>query len=207
MEKEVLGLYLSGHPLNEYKDMLSRITTTTTLTLREMKDNYIENQFKDNMSVKIGGVINKKSIKSTKNKDMMAFLTLEDIYGTVEIIVFPKIFLKESSLLQEDVAILVHGRLSLKEDEEPKIIAEKIESLSNQMDNSLYLRVNNIEDKDLLKEIKKVINQYPGNTYIYYFDSKSKKVFAPQKIEAVELCEELLEELADIIGEDNIKIK
>ena len=75
------------------------------------------------------------------------------------------------------------------------------------MDNSLYLRVNNIEDKDLLKEIKKVINQYPGNTYIYYFDSKTKKVFAPQKIEAVELCEELLEELADIIGEDNIKIK
>ena len=55
--------------------------------------------------------------------------------------------------------------------------------------------------------IKKVINQYPGNTYIYYFDSKTKKVFAPQKIEAVELCEELLEELADKIGEDNIKIK
>ncbi len=206
MEKEVLGLYLSGHPLDEYKDILSKITTTTTATLREMKENYIENQYKDNMSLKIGGTINKKSIKYTKNKDMMAFLTLEDIYGTVEIIVFPKIFLKESALLQEDSAIIVTGRLSLKEDEEPKIIAEKIESLPNKMDKSLYLRVDNIEDKELIKEIKKVINQYPGYTYVYYFDGKSKKVFAPQKIETVELCEELLEELVDIIGEENVRV-
>lgn len=207
MEKEVLGLYLSGHPLNEYKDILPKITSTTTLTLREMKENYIENQYKDNMNIKIGGMINKKSIKSTKNKDMMAFLTLEDIYGTVEIIVFPKIFLKESSILQEDKAILVQGRLSLKEDEEPKIIAEKIETLSNQMDNSLYLRVNNIEDKQTLNDIKRLIIQYPGNTFVYYYDGNTKKVFVPQKIETVELCDELIEELGDIIGETNVKVK
>ena len=207
MEKDVLGLYLSGHPLNEYISVLKRTTSTDTLRLREMSDNYAENQHMDNMKVIIGGIIDKKNIKSTKNNDMMAFLTLEDMYGSIEIIIFPKVFQKESAYLIEDRAIIVEGRLSLKEDEPSKIIAEIIRPIKDSVDTSLYLRVDNINDKENLNVIQNILNGYKGETRVYYYDKNTKRVFAPARSENVHICDELLDDLYDLLGEDNVKIK
>lgn len=207
MEKEVLGLYLSGHPLNEYKDILKRKTSTNTMQLRELHENFEANQNKDGMRVIIGGVVSKKNIKTTRNKDMMAFITLEDMYGSVEVIVFPKIFQAESDILTEDRAIIVSGRLSLKEDEEPKIISEKIEEIKPSNDSSLYLRVKNIDDKELISQIDNLLKRYIGTSDVFYYDETKKKKFVPTKNISINICEDLIEDLNDLLGESNVKIK
>lgn len=207
MEKEVLGLYLSGHPLNQYDEILNKVSNTNTLTLREYQENYLENQDKDNMRVVLGGIITRKSIKTTRKKDMMAFLTLEDMYGSAEVILFPKVFSDHTQFLGDDTALLVEGRLSLKEDEEPKIIAEKLKLLQEEvLEVSLYLRMD-IHDRDLRREIRLLLDEYPGSSTIYYYDSKNKKLYLPSKEKKVDICEELLEDLYDILGKDNVKIK
>lgn len=208
MEKEVLGLYLSGHPLNQYIEILDKEADTNTLTLREYQENYVENQDKDNMHVTLGGIITRKSIKTTRKKDMMAFLTLEDMYGSVEVILFSKVFSDNTQFLVDDAALLIEGRLSLKEDEEPKIIAEKLKLLQEEAleEVSLYLRMD-IYDRDLQREILLLLKEYPGSSTVYYYDQKTKKLYLPSKERKVDLCEELLEDLYDILGKNNVKIK
>lgn len=207
MEKEVLGLYLSGHPLNQFKDVLKKTASTDTLIIREYQENYAENQDKDNMKLIIGGIVSKKSIKSTRRNEMMAFVTLEDMYGSIEIIVFPKIFSDIAPLLIDDSPILVSGRLSIKEDDQPKIIAEKIEGLNDSINRGIYLKLDDINDEKMQRSINILLKKFPGSSLVYFYDNKTKKVYLPFDGKKIELCDELIEDLEDLLGKDNVRTK
>lgn len=149
MEKEMLGLYISGHPLREYEDQLNKYVTVFSSDLNlnagngeeEMGINEVRG-LTDGQIVVVGGIIAGKKTKMTKSNNIMAFVTLEDLHGSMELIVFPKILSQYSDLITEDNIVLVKGRISMKEEELPKVICEEISTLKK-TDNNFYSISNN----------------------------------------------------------------
>lgn len=211
MEKEVLGLYITGHPLKDYTEKLKRLASHNTAMLKEMQENYEQYQYEDNSMVIVGGIIADKVYKTTRTKEMMAFLTLEDEFGSLEVIVFPKVLNAFSNLVNEDEVVTVKGRLQLKEDEMPKIIAMEIkpldyESLDNNISKKIYLRIPSI-GSPIIKAIEKIIIQNPGNDEVIYFDDLKKKPFSSERYNKMLYTEEVRQELIKLIGNDNIVVK
>ena len=127
-EKEVLGIYLSGHPLEEYEEKWRKnISAVTADFMLDEETNAVK--IKDNQSVVIGGIITEKTIKYTKQNKAMAFITVEDLFGTVEVIIFPRDYEKYSRYLNEDEKVFVAGHANVEEDKNGKLICEKIYSL------------------------------------------------------------------------------
>ena len=126
-EKEVLGIYISGHPLEEYQELLERHITNTTNDF-SLDEETGAVAVEDQKNVVIGGMIAEKTIKYTKNDKIMAFLSIEDLVGTVEVIVFPKDYERYAHLLQEDARVFLRGRASVEEEKDAKIICEQIVS-------------------------------------------------------------------------------
>ncbi len=136
-EKEVLGLYVSGHPLEEYKHVIAHCTDTDSSVFvpSSSEDSVIsDSPVTDNAYVRMAGLLQARTTKTTKSNRMMAFLTMEDMLGTFEVIVFPDTFQKYSSILQENRVLLIEGRISLKEDEAPKLMAQSITELTPNME-------------------------------------------------------------------------
>ncbi|MCH5340299.1 MAG: DNA polymerase III subunit alpha [Acetatifactor sp.] len=124
-EKEVLGIYLSGHPLEEYQELWQKYTTNTTGDF--LLDEEIGSiKMEDQAIVTVGGMVADKTIKYTKNDKVMAFLNLEDLVGNVEVVVFPRDYEKYSTLIQEDAKLFIRGRVSAEEDKDGKLICEQI---------------------------------------------------------------------------------
>ncbi|MEI8215892.1 MAG: DNA polymerase III subunit alpha [Eubacteriales bacterium] len=128
MEKELLGLYVSGHPLSEYADKIQGIISNNTEELSHAEENI---EIQDGMKVIVAGIITTKRNLITKSNKTMAFVQLEDLFGSVEIIIFPNVYEKASDLIKEDKIIVVIGKVNFKEEETPKIIAEKILSIDD----------------------------------------------------------------------------
>ena len=129
-EKEVLGIYVSGHPLEDFRNILTKNTTATAADfLLDPETDTVK--INDGERVVIGGMITGKTIKYTKTNKPMSFITLEDLYGTVEVIVFPKDYEKYASMLTEDKKIFVEGRSSVEEDKDAKLICERIKSFDD----------------------------------------------------------------------------
>jgi DNA polymerase-3 subunit alpha len=215
MEKEMMGVYLSGHPLSEYENELDKIATTNTSEITDISESEGNSHLSDGSRVVIGGIIIKKQNKITKNNNMMAFITLEDLFGTVEGIIFPKIYERCKDILFEDNIILIEGTIDASEDEAPKLICNKITELKKEVTRSekqgrkLYLKV---ESKEQYKKIKRDlynnICRYTGNDCVVIYNEQDKtNMVMPMKnwvnIESVEL----LKNLKEILGENNIAIK
>lgn len=137
MEKEMLGLYVTGHPLQEYEEEIREQTSINSSELAEAGEEAATGQaerevvtgsrmFQDGMLVTVGGIITGKKAKTTRSNNLMAFITLEDMYGSMEIIVFPTVLNKYGALLTEENAVFIDGRISMKEEEQPKIICETV---------------------------------------------------------------------------------
>ncbi|MGB9808623.1 MAG: OB-fold nucleic acid binding domain-containing protein, partial [Caldanaerobacter sp.] len=139
--------------------------------------------------------------KFTKNGNIMAFVTLEDMYGTVEIIVFPTVYERYSSLIKEDKIVLVKGKVSLKEEEEPKILCDEIKLLSEVIVKKLYI---NMEDSSKIEEVKEVLKKAPGNMPVVL--KVNSKLLAANRDLWVNGSEKLIEELEGIVGKENVKV-
>jgi len=140
-EKEMIGIYLSGHPLNEYKELVEKVSTMNLSDLLEGLSSEEEGfEIRDGSNFVIGGMVDTKTTKATKNNNMMAFITLEDLFASIEVIVFPKIYDKCMDNMNEESIVIVSGRITIKEDEDPKMIADNILPLS--LENSEYLKKN-----------------------------------------------------------------
>lgn len=214
MEKEMLGLYISGHPLMEYENEIKKISSMTTDEL--LHDEH--NEVKDNMPVIIGGMITSKKNMVTRNNNMMAFINLEDMFGSIEVIVFPNVFEASISFLHEESIVVVKGRISIKEDEAPKIIAEKIVPLNQSSEitkptikkssNKLFLKVSeNMNEKYMLSNIDEILKKYKGNvTVIIYLESCKKKIIT-EKDNWVTINKDLLSELKSLLGDDSVVFK
>ncbi|MGI6485138.1 MAG: DNA polymerase III subunit alpha [Tepidanaerobacteraceae bacterium] len=192
MEKEMLGIYLSGHPLLEYEQELSETVTFTG------KDIYDESLVSDNQTVVIGGIITSVKTKTTKSDKIMAFIELEDLTGAIEVLVFPTIYEKYLQLLQTDMKVFVKGRISHKEDELPKVIAEEIFPLDTNKKRYLIISVSD-GYQSKVKEMKKLFSQYPGKTpVILYLNEQDKSYMLDYKVNVTYGCLEKLSKLSGI---------
>lgn len=222
MEKEMTGLYLSGHPLDEYKKSLELQTSTTIETvfrsyhmIEESISNDVDGEesmveeppIHDNDTVIIGGILTEVKQKVTRNNTIMAFLTLEDLSGSIEVIVFPRTLERLRNLIQPDSIVKIKGRISIKEDELPKLICETIEGLEKVNSDKLYIKVNNEEEvRNINKEIKNLILGYEGNTAVYVFDAEKRQNYRLQRDKWIDSASEVIELLKDKYGEENVKL-
>ena len=127
-EKEVLGIYLSGHPLENYREMMEKTISAKTSDFQQDEETNLP-KVMDGQKVIIGGMITDKTIKYTKNNKVMAFLTVEDLVGTVEVVVFPRDYEKSQQFLNEEGRVFIQGRVSAEDDRASKLILEKNPSL------------------------------------------------------------------------------
>lgn len=169
-EKETLGIYISGHPLDAYANMIRRKTSadsTLFCQIGEPCEGVKKRELKDQEKVRLAGIVESKSIKMTKKQQPMAFLQMEDLLGTFEVIVFPKTYQTYSSLLEDNNVLLIDGKASVREDEAPKMIAESIQLLNldeaelNKMNPgspSEYIQ-NSIKNSEQLLNNDSILNQ------------------------------------------------
>ncbi|MFR4987248.1 MAG: DNA polymerase III subunit alpha [Lachnospirales bacterium] len=207
LEKEILGIYVSGHPLDEFSESLKKFTSNTTLDFIKNENQEIEN-IKDNQKVILGGIINTVTLKFTKTNKQMAFLTLEDIYGTIEVILFPEVFHKYSKYLQEDNVVLIEGKASISEDQKPKIICTnvKIYEMLENINKTLWVKL----PKDLnisIKDIESTLLNNKGVTPVIVYDEAKKTKFNLNNTHWVNISDNLLTELKDILDSSCIVIK
>jgi len=217
MEKEMVGVYLSGHPLSEYEKELEKSATTNTSEIAEIGESENNSGITDGSRVIIGGIIIKKQNKITKNNNMMAFITLEDLYGTVEVIVFPQIYERYRETLHEDSIVLVEGNIDASEEDAPKLICNKITELKKEMPSTpekqasrkVYLKVADSEHyKDIKKELLNTISVYSGNDCVIIYNQQEKaNMVLPEKNWVNIDSKELIEKLKALLGEKNIAMK
>ncbi len=231
-EKEMTGIYFSGHPMEEYAEKVSAITDVNVKTVMSSIECDEEGSFKevaggvkDGQFVKMCGIITARKNKTTKSNSQMAFLRLEDLYGGIEIIVFPKILTKYNPILNEDSIVLLEGRISIREDEEPKLLCENAALLSGIKATSfdkanikeekqeptnlkgkriLYVKMGTFDDT-VIKTSVKILEKYPGETPVCFFCADTKKrIFAPKSCWISE-NDDILKDLEAFFGENNVK--
>ncbi len=205
MEKEVLGIYVSGHPLESYMSIWKNHITATAADFALDEETGKVN-VEDGTSQTIGGMINTKTIKYTKNDKTMAFLEIEDLYGTVEVVVFPKDYEKNSHFLNEDSKVFVKGRVSLDEDKNGKLICERIIPF-DEIGKKLWIRFDTMAQYGAAnKALMDILKDSDGKdqTIIYVAETKQKKVLPPEY--NVKADEALLSKLYEKFGQGNIKV-
>lgn len=204
-EKEVLGVYVSGHPLQEYEALWQRHISAKT------SDFYLDEEngvtiVQDGTSVVVGGMIADKKIKYTKNDKVMAFLTLEDLVGTIEVVVFPRDYEKNSAKLIEDAKVFIKGRVSAEEDKDAKLICEQI-TFFEDIPRKLWIKFPTKEAYETKqKELEALLWEHEGkdSVVIYIEDIRAKKEM-PRNWN-VRATAELLQRLAEHFGVENIRL-
>ncbi len=205
MEKEVLGVYISGHPLEEYQEKWQKNITKVTTDFYVDEETGIPNVM-DGESVMVGGMITERTIKYTKNNKTMAFLALEDLVGTVEIIVFPRDYEKYHHLMQDDQKIFVKGRVSVEDEKNGKLICEKIYSF-DEAKRELWLQFETMEEyEQKMAQIQPILNTSDGSDQVVVYIStlKAMKKLGPNH--TVLADSSLIHVLKEILSERNVKV-
>ena len=164
MEKEMLGIYITGHPLNKIRKQIEEQTNINTMKMLEIKEEIDasgKSSYNDGQIVKYAGIISSIKKKYTKNNKLMAFVTIEDLYGSAEIIVFENAYQSAINSLIVDNVVIVEGRLSIREDEDVKIVAKTIRDLETKKENALLIKVGSgYVDIDTVKNEKDLKEKY-----------------------------------------------
>jgi DNA polymerase-3 subunit alpha len=211
MEKEVTGFYISGHPMAKYEKDAQRLRVQSTAELTAEDGDYA-----DGASVRVLGIITSVKKKITKQNSTMAFLTVEDKSGSIETLVFPKTLSEAGAFLSEGKVVLIHGKVSVREDEDTKLVCDHIEPYvaSAQQDEApavekskkrrgLFLRLpaENCPEKTAAEKFLRI---FEGNTRLYYYYTDTKQ-YDPRPVECcVDVNEPLLGELRRILGDENV---
>ena len=204
-EKEVLGIYLSGHPLEEYEEKWKKnISAVTSDFLLDEETGEVK--VKDNQSVIVGGMITEKTIKYTKTNKAMAFLTLEDLFGTVEIIVFPKDYERYHALLNEDEKVFVKGHANVEEDKNGKLICERIYSF-DETKRELWLQFSTKEEFEAReRELYSILHDSDGNDSVVIYISSMKAMKRLPQSQNVCADSEIVNNLTIFLGKNNVKV-
>ncbi|HZJ57396.1 MAG TPA: DNA polymerase III subunit alpha [Clostridia bacterium] len=208
MEKEIVGVYISGHPLWEYKDILEGLTTTLDLQSGDFEEGAIvsSGSLRDGARVEVGGIIVEHKRKTTRNNNMMAFVTLEDLYGTIEVIVFPTIYKRYARLLDNDSTVIIHGKLSLREEEEPKILCDRVIPLTSSLNKKLYLKIGTDSRINISNQLNPILKRYSGSIpVILYIESIKQRSLADRELWVNE-DRGLLTELSNLLGNGCVKL-
>ncbi len=247
MEKEMLGLYISGHPLKEFEEeIMEQVTVNSsdlnaagleetnlnTAGFEETGGSLSESGAKsltDGIMVTVGGIITEIKTKTTKSNSLMAFVTLEDLYGSMEVIVFPAILKRYRELLVNENAVFIDGRISMKEEEQPKIICDSVRMIQKKKDGApqksenggsaaaaakaghdakIYILTNAPGDSEMIRSTLSLLQYFNGTTPVIFCSSDGMGNVSRSKLGEyrAELCETLRRELIERFGEENVKI-
>lgn len=210
MENEVAGMYLSGHPISEYDGYIDFIKADKIGDII----NHEQTTYKDQSRVKVVCIVSKIKNQITKNNQMMAFIQVEDRYGSAEVIVFPNIYGKFGGLLMVGNVVEIHGTVNIREDEEPKIICNDVlkvdedkkkftKNKKNNKESRLYLRIDSL-NSPLYEKTVNVLRGYKGNIpVVFCLTSNNKRLIAPEKMWVREDLN-LIASLKEVLGDNNV---
>ncbi|MBR0598794.1 DNA polymerase III subunit alpha [Sinanaerobacter chloroacetimidivorans] len=207
MEKEMLGVYITGHPLSDYAEKIEKLVTLTSDDLLHVE---IHDEIQDGMPVTMAGMISSKKTLITKSNKMMAFLQVEDLYGSVEVLVFPNVYERSLALMKNDTVIVVKGTLSFKEEETPKVLADKIFHINDiagkTIANVLNLTIPaEMEEAAAFAGIRSILTEHKGDTPVVITVAATKRKYKTNSDLWVSIGEILIKKLADFIGKENIR--
>ena len=209
MEKETTGIYLSGHPMDDYRHLLKG---TRVVPIGALMDE--ENSYQDDQIVSIAGVVQTIKMKTTRNNSMMAYVTLEDNTASIEMLAFSNVLSQYGGYLKENQPVVIVGRLSMRDDKEPQIVINRARPISDfaeqaqsaaqttKQDGTLYLRLPS-EEGMLFGKIRAILNMFPGKqpVVVYFADTKQRRG------STCSLDERMLSELKQVLGQENVVIK
>jgi len=204
-EKEVLGVYLSGHPLEEYEEKWKKSISATTLDFQIQEDTG-RTKVQDGKKEIIGGIIADKTVKYTRTNQTMAFLTIEDLLGTVEVVVFPRDYEKNKNYLEEDSKIFVKGKVSEEDESASKLICESIIPFA-QTRKELWVQYPN-KDAFLKEEntLYQLIHESEGKDSVVIYCKEEQAIRRLPRNREVQITEELLTKLQNYFGEARVKV-
>ena len=201
-EKESLGFYISGHPLTQYEDALDKFANADTVSLKECNDGKV---------VRIGGVVSHIKTIKTRKGDLMAFVTIEDLRGSVEITIFSGVYTKTYHLLVEDTPVFVQGQVQ-KEESSVKILADTVIPIDEAEETwtaSIHLNLDiNSTQRALLEDLHDILEQYPGScrAFIHLRDpEKTETIIALPDATRLKACSSLVQEIKGSLGYDVVE--
>jgi len=213
MEKEMTGLYVSGHPLDDYMERISKLATITTAELLETASETDEQEVDENSTEKYDGeevvmcglITNLKKI-FTKNNRQMAFSEFEDVYGSIEAVFFPNVYEKNSSLITSEKVVELKGKISFKENEKPKILVDTIKELGTY--SKLFVKIKCDEPEEQIKT-KELFDFLKGNegeipVYVYFENREDLKMLSRNWW--VNPTDEFVQNLLRHFGNENVKL-
>ena len=207
-EKIVLGIYISGHPLLEFIDVLDKKVNVHCADFLESNIEDGLSEIYDGQKIKIGGFIADKSVKFTRNNAQMAFIRLEDMTGSTEIIVFPKSFDKFSKYLYEDRVIIVEGRAAISEGEAPRIVCENIIPFEKLDENRKPISIGIVLEHGItLDNVKSILIKHHGGIPLYVNDKSNGMKYKAEPSNWLDVSDELINKLADVLGKANVVVK
>ena len=211
MEKETTGIYISGHPMDDYRPYLRNAHVVHIGSLMEE-----DNGFQDDQIISVAGIVQTVKMKTTRNNSMMAYVTVEDDTASIEMLAFSNVLDQYGGYLRENSAVVITGRLSLRDDKEPQIVINRARPISDYADGSappeqpqnvnksgtLYLRLPG-EEGMLYPKIRCILNMFPGDStaVLYFADTRRRR--------GTRCCirESMLSELKNVLGEANVVLK
>ncbi len=211
MEKETTGIYLSGHPMDDYRGLLKG---THVVPIGAVLDE--ESTYKDDQIISVAGVVQTVKMKTTRNNSMMAYVTLEDDTGVIEMLAFSNVLSQYGGYLKENQPVVISGRLSLRDDKDAQIVINRARPMSDFAKNesqdidvfgeplqgTLYLKLPT-EEGSLFPKIKAILNMFPGecNVVVYFADTKLRRGTR------CTLDRGMIKELSDVLGKENVVVK
>ena len=196
MEKEIIGFYVTGHPLDQYRDIMKSLTAVEQLHA----DGVVDGQ-----SVKIAGLIASAKRLTTKNNDMMCFVGLEDFTGVIEAIVFPRVFEKVSRLLLPDMAVLVTGRLAVNE-EGVKVLVQDMKPLGD-AEAEVRIRINKqCETADVMTKLKEIFLAHRGKTAVYLHLTSSSRVIKTEPTYWITPSAAAKRAIEELVGKETVSM-
>ena len=223
MEKEMTGIYISGHPLEQYQGVLEGMTSTLDMAELEEGNTVTDRNgkpLKDGARVRMGGIVTYHKRMSTKKGNLMAFVTLEDLYGEVELIVFPNVYKDYGKLLEIDSAVLIEGKISVKEEEAPKVLCDTVQPMVGQKSVGAMAagpipqpkceRITLLMDDRALarmEDIRELLGTYPGDVPIFLHILKNDQKLKANESLWVDGTRELVSALEGLLGPDSIRVK
>ena len=213
MEKETTGIYLSGHPMDDYRPYLRNTHVVTIATLMDDECPYADDQI-----VSVAGIVQSVKMKTTRSNSMMAYVTVEDDTASIEMLAFSNVLSQYGSYLKENQPVVVTGRLSIRDEKEPQIVVNRARPISDYADGTpppeqepvkhaklsgtLYLRLPS-QDGKLFPKVKAILNMFPGEnpTVLYFADTKVRLGTRCQ------LAQSMIGELKNVLGEGNVVLK
>ena len=199
-----MGIYVSGHPMEEYQELWEKnVTAKTSDFIVDEDGNALA---EDNSTVIVGGMITAKKVKTTKTNQLMAFVSLEDMVGTVEVLIFPKIYEKHKQHLVEDSKVFIKGRASIGDDPVGKLVCEEVIAFS-EISSELWLQFQNQNYYEgQIDDVMAALRNSDGKDRVVMYLKEEKKLRRLSENWCVDAKEPLLGQLYQILGEKNVKV-